>query len=1179
MIQRNVYLGKVIFCGGFFELDTNQTFYLPPIGRYMTVIDSRVIAILVITLLMASSPLVIISEELEITYSDSEVSGRVTVDYLVESISFGNASSPMENWTEPDKSVVNFLIRGVEVNIDVTIFQSAGSLGQFSTAYVLVEAYHPIGYLEWSDSYTETMTRGMRNTTAVKWTPEAAHSYLENGSLSGGYTIIVTISNDLIDTDSDPSNNIMEVEMPVAIWRDQLDDTSETASYFAMRAYKYSKDTADGPDAIGKGSWQIEENTGIVGSDSYRHSTPGNNYPGNAYDRLVWGFPTDGQSGCGEVLGVRSSNEFGWDGDGSYFWPWCRAKLDGSQFVSLDIATQAWGNIGTGDKVGLELWQAGGGNVQTLVKEIEGVSSSNSQWSQMYWRVSDEEMNKLEWHVGFIFESDNSVATAGYHVDDFVIFAIENVSRFTLDVDCYDATSGQYPDLGFSVIPDDPNPPWMECLIHNNGYRDAHVSVLSNNNNDTWFDPRIDHSLSLTYGSQVFVIIPPDETATFWINQSIIPAAEVTNPNDITLMNISVVGSFDGEGHYFTSIPISVGYHDNARIWSDASNPAFSLYPGESGSADIQVTNTGNKNGKFALTGAFPNDRPQWLPWLSLSYKDQFGNDIPRDNNGFQSIELSKGESMDLSLELVAPLETFPGLFDLELQVNGIEGTSTQATFPLGIQVQTQYNLQMSTESQTLSTPADGVQELIPVTLINYGNTLEIFDLQLLGDAWLLGATLSSTQTQPLAAYGLETSGVNLILPMSEGISPGDYTLILTATSTNDQEYKGELYFTITVEDTRKVEVESRDLREQSYRGGQQIESITFQINNTGNIEDQYLIELEVPVGMYAYVESIGMDGDKTPLILPGASFNVTISFTFDTLAEGDFNLGVIAKSSSNENVQSMGNAKFIAGNLGWIKLLLSSEDLDIDLDTEEPGKAYVLHVNEDGDYYLTLQVFNKHYTEQEIRIDFDDKVSASYFGIQVDEYTSAFNVRDNDNENIALKISVPRSTLLSLPSESYMVNLTIWVESDLDVSPLVLRVELMRESLNPETEESSGGFGSMLVNGLSIVGLLAILGGLLFVLWREFSKEDEEELYNYDSGITTQVGEDGRSVPSASMLLGEVNSMEVQKIAPELPQESEPIAAPEVIQSPPLPESGLPEGWTMEQWQHYGQQWLNQQK
>ncbi|MEC7042662.1 MAG: hypothetical protein VXW89_05075, partial [Candidatus Thermoplasmatota archaeon] len=29
---------------------------------------------------------------------------------------------------------------------------------------------------------------------------------------------------------------------------------------------------------------------------------------------------------------------------------------------------------------------------------------------------------------------------------------------------------------------------------------------------------------------------------------------------------------------------------------------------------------------------------------------------------------------------------------------------------------------------------------------------------------------------------------------------------------------------------------------------------------------------------------------------------------------------------------------------------------------------------------------------------------------------------------------------------------------------------------------------------------------------------------------------------------------------------------------APPLPASGLPEGWTMEQWEHYGQQWVDQQ-
>ena len=35
---------------------------------------------------------------------------------------------------------------------------------------------------------------------------------------------------------------------------------------------------------------------------------------------------------------------------------------------------------------------------------------------------------------------------------------------------------------------------------------------------------------------------------------------------------------------------------------------------------------------------------------------------------------------------------------------------------------------------------------------------------------------------------------------------------------------------------------------------------------------------------------------------------------------------------------------------------------------------------------------------------------------------------------------------------------------------------------------------------------------------------------------------------------------------------------APALATGPPIPESGLPDGWTMEQWGYYGQQWLDSQ-
>ena len=41
-------------------------------------------------------------------------------------------------------------------------------------------------------------------------------------------------------------------------------------------------------------------------------------------------------------------------------------------------------------------------------------------------------------------------------------------------------------------------------------------------------------------------------------------------------------------------------------------------------------------------------------------------------------------------------------------------------------------------------------------------------------------------------------------------------------------------------------------------------------------------------------------------------------------------------------------------------------------------------------------------------------------------------------------------------------------------------------------------------------------------------------------------------------------------------PEDSDEINTTPPNKGPPLPENGLPDGWSLEQWEHYGQQYLD---
>jgi len=73
------------------------------------------------------------------------------------------------------------------------------------------------------------------------------------------------------------------------------------------------------------------------------------------------------------------------------------------------------------------------------------------------------------------------------------------------------------------------------------------------------------------------------------------------------------------------------------------------------------------------------------------------------------------------------------------------------------------------------------------------------------------------------------------------------------------------------------------------------------------------------------------------------------------------------------------------------------------------------------------------------------------------------------------------------------------------------------------------------------------------------------------------------QGLPPAGMPPKALPTLPVSQPMPTLPVPQPmpmPLPMPEPVTNlgPPLPASGLPDGWTMEQWQHYGQQWLDRQ-
>jgi len=130
---------------------------------------------------------------------------------------------------------------------------------------------------------------------------------------------------------------------------------------------------------------------------------------------------------------------------------------------------------------------------------------------------------------------------------------------------------------------------------------------------------------------------------------------------------------------------------------------------------------------------------------------------------------------------------------------------------------------------------------------------------------------------------------------------------------------------------------------------------------------------------------------------------------------------------------------------------------------------------------------------------------------------------------------------------------------------------------------DENGNYGNLML-------ILAIVGGVLFLavsVGLLMRRNDDDKAF--DNGPVWQDGDLPIHDTVANSMYGGAAPLFQQQmpqpIAQPLPQQMplpipqpivQPLPVPQVPAGPPLPVTGLPAGWTMEQWQYYGQQYLD---
>ena len=196
--------------------------------------------------------------------------------------------------------------------------------------------------------------------------------------------------------------------------------------------------------------------------------------------------------------------------------------------------------------------------------------------------------------------------------------------------------------------------------------------------------------------------------------------------------------------------------------------------------------------------------------------------------------------------------------------------------------------------------------------------------------------------------------------------------------------------------------------------------------------------------------------------------------------------------------------------------------------------------------------------------------------------------------------------TIDDLPAGNWIVTLTV---TDDDGESTSTTIELSvadkpSDNFLESITDTVGGVGTLVIAILLIV----VVGLAAFLLLTRNSDPTEDKYSDLNTGVQSQISQFSEPIPAQTYQQANYGSYETQtaqpvaqdpyanynpaptqavaqdpyaayNTAPTQAVAPQPVAVqPTTPQVPPIPATGLPPGWTMEQWQHYGAQYLGAQ-